>query len=75
MTEFGLVYSHSGWVPRYVSSLRQYPDCSVTIALHVNSEAFIASEQSDLMGDLELALAELILKDESVPKTDLFGNR
>ena len=61
VTEFGPVYGHGGWVPGYVSSLRHYPDYSATIAFQINSDAFIACEQRDLVGELERALAELLL--------------
>ena len=60
-TPHGPVYGHGGWIPGYVSSLRHYADYGVTVAFQINSDAGIVDDSSDLVPELEAALAGLAI--------------
>src|SRR6056297_3429180 len=58
-TPHGPVYGHGGWIPGYVSSLRHYADHDVTVAFQINTDIGIMDDPSDLVPELEAALAKL----------------
>jgi D-alanyl-D-alanine carboxypeptidase len=60
-TPHGPVYGHGGWIPGYVSSLRHYADDGVTVAFQINTEIGIMDDSSDLVPELEAALAKLAI--------------
>jgi D-alanyl-D-alanine carboxypeptidase len=60
-TPRGPVYGHGGWIPGYVSSLRHYADHGVSVAFQVNTDAGIVDDGSDLVPELEAALADLAI--------------
>lgn len=60
-TEFGPVYGHGGWLPGYVSSLRHYADHGITIAFQINSDVGVVDDSTDLVPELEAALAALLI--------------
>ncbi len=59
---FGPVYGHAGWIPGYSSSLRYYADHDVCIAFQINTDIGIVDSSSSIVQELELALAELVIK-------------
>ncbi|WP_204138088.1 serine hydrolase [Halomicronema sp. CCY15110] len=59
---FGPVYGHGGWIPGYSSSLRYYPDYQVAIAFQINTDIGIVDDTTPVVPDLELRLAEQVLK-------------
>ncbi len=58
---WGTVYGHGGWVPGYVSSLRHYADHGVAIAFQINTDVGVLEDFSDLVPNLEAALADLLV--------------
>lgn len=60
-TPRGTVYGHGGWIPGYVSSLRHYANHDVTIAFQINSDIGIVDDSTDLVQNLENALADLAI--------------
>jgi D-alanyl-D-alanine carboxypeptidase len=61
-TPLGPVYGHGGWIPGYVSSLRHYADHGVTVAFQINSDAGVVDDSSDLVPELEAALARIAIE-------------
>jgi len=61
-TPRGPVYGQGGWIPAYVSSLRQYADHGVTVAFQINTDAGFLNGSSDLVPTLEAALADLSIE-------------
>jgi D-alanyl-D-alanine carboxypeptidase len=57
----GPVYGHGGWIPGYVSSLRHYADHDVTVAFQINTDVGVPGDGTDLVPDLESALADLAI--------------
>jgi len=60
-TPRGLVWGHGGWIPAYVSSLRHYADHGVTVAFQINTDVGIVEDTTDVVPDLEAALADLAI--------------
>lgn len=60
-TPRGPVYGHGGWIPGYVSSLRHYADHGVTVAFQINTDVGIVDDSTDLVPELEAALADLAI--------------
>ena len=60
-TPYGTVFGHGGWIPGYVSSLRHYADHGVTIAFQINSDVGIVDDSTDLVRNLESAIADLAI--------------
>ena len=60
-TPRGPVWGHGGWIPGYVSSLRHYPEHGVTVAFQINSDIGIVDDTSDLVTEIEAALADLAI--------------
>ncbi len=60
-TPRGPVYGHGGWIPAYVSSLRHYADHGVTVAFQINTDIGIVDDTTDLVPNLEAALADLAI--------------
>jgi D-alanyl-D-alanine carboxypeptidase len=60
-TPRGPVYGHGGWIPGYVSSLRHYADHGITVAFHINTDAGVLDDTTDLVPALEAELAELAI--------------
>ena len=58
-TPRGPVYGHGGWIPGYVSSLRHYATPGVTVAFQINTDVGIVDDSTDLVPELEAALADL----------------
>jgi D-alanyl-D-alanine carboxypeptidase len=62
-TPRGPVYGHGGWIPGYVSSLRHYATPGVTIAFQINTDVGIVDDSTDLVPELEAALADFIIEE------------
>ncbi len=60
-TSHGRVYGHGGWIPGYVSSLRHYADHGLTVAFQINTDAGVVDGSTNLVSDLEAALAEVLV--------------
>lgn len=60
-TPYGPVYGHGGWIPGYVSSLRHYADHNLTIAFQINSDVGVVDDSTDIVPELEAALAQLLI--------------
>lgn len=60
-TPRGPVWGHGGWIPGYVSSLRNYADHGVTVAFQINTDVGIVDDSTDLVPALEAALADLAI--------------
>lgn len=60
-TPRGTVYGHGGWIPGYVSSLRHYADPGVTVVFQINTDVGIFDDSTDLVPELEAALADLAI--------------
>ena len=60
-TQRGPVWGHGGWIPGYVSSLRHYADHGVTVAFQINTDVGMVDDTTDLVPELEAALADLAI--------------
>ena len=58
---FGPVYGHGGWIPGYTSSLRHYPEHGITIAFQLNTDIKIANESMQLIKNMEIRLAKVVI--------------
>ena len=56
----GAWYSHSGWIPGYVSSLRYYPELRAAIAFQINTDIGIVDGSTDLFEDMAARLEQVI---------------
>jgi D-alanyl-D-alanine carboxypeptidase len=56
---FGPVYGHAGWIPGYVSSLRDYPKYEVTIAFQINTDIGIIDSDDDVLQIIEERLVQV----------------
>lgn len=58
---FGPVYGHGGWIPGYNSSLRYYPNYGITIAFQLNTDIGITDEKTNVIGEMEALLADIVI--------------
>lgn len=58
----GNVYGHSGWIPGYCSSLRYYADYGIAIAFQINTDIGIIDAPNQVMHEIEIKLAETVIK-------------
>ncbi len=59
---YGTVYGHGDWIPGYSSSLRYYADHKVSIAFQISTDIGIVDDTTPVVGELEQALAELVIR-------------
>ncbi len=55
----GAWYSHGGWIPGYVSSLRYYPELRVAIAFQINTDIGIVDDSTALYEDMAARLEQV----------------
>lgn len=52
-------YSHGGWIPGYVSSLRYYPEHRAAIAFQINTDIGMVDDSTDLYEQMAARLEQL----------------
>lgn len=56
----GAWYSHSGWIPGYVSSMRYYPDYRAAIAFQINTDIGIVDGSTEVYEETAARLEQVI---------------